>query len=129
MGQIKKIKKMKKVSYNELVTTQNPHGVDARKLHANEDVQVVHMHLKPGQSLKKHTTAVNVFFYVLEGEGVVEIGDEKQTVTKDCLIDSPKDIPHCLYNVSDADFRVLVVKTPSPTATQNRQAIENMLKN
>ena len=119
---------MKSINFKDLATTQNPHGVDARKLHANDDVQVVHMHLKPGQSLKKHTTAVNVFFYVLEGEGVVEIGDEKQTVTKDCLIDSPKDIPHCLYNESAADFRVLVVKTPSPTAAQNRQAIENMLK-
>ncbi|HRG03992.1 MAG: cupin domain-containing protein [Paludibacteraceae bacterium] len=119
---------MKTINYKDLVTAQNPHGVDARKLHSNDDVQVVHMHLKPGQSLKKHITAVNVFFYVLEGEGVVEIGDEKQTVTKDCLIDSPKDIPHCLYNESTTDFRVLVVKTPSPTAAQNTKAIENMLK-
>ena len=119
---------MKTINYKALVTAQNPHGVDARKLHSNDDVQVVHMHLKPGQSLKKHITAVNVFFYVLEGEGVVEIGDEKQTVTKDCLIDSPKDIPNCLYNESTTDFRVLVVKTPSPTAAQNTKAIENMLK-
>ena len=119
---------MKTINYKDLVTAQNPHGVDARKLRSKDDVQVVHMLLKPGHSLKKHITAVNVFFYVLEGEGVVEIGDEKQTVTKDCLIDSPKDIPHCLYNESTTDFRVLVVKTPSPTAAQNRKAIENMLK-
>jgi len=118
---------MKKISYNEMATTNNPHGVDARKLHSNDDVQVVHILLKPGESLKKHTTAVNVFFYVLEGEGVIEIGDEKQIATKDLLIDSPKDIPHCLYNESNANFRVLVVKTPSPTAVQNKQAIENML--
>jgi len=118
---------MKRVKYNEMATTNNPHEVDARKLHANNDVQVVHILLKPGESLKKHTTAVNVFFYVLEGEGVIEIGDEKQTATKDWLIDSPKNIPHCLYNESDADFRVLVVKTPSPTAEQNKQAINNML--
>ncbi|HRZ97259.1 MAG TPA: cupin domain-containing protein [Paludibacter sp.] len=118
---------MKKINYNEMVTTNNPHGVDARKLHSNDDVQVVHILLKPGESLKKHTTAVNVFFYVLEGEGIIEIGDEKQTATKDWLVDSPKDIPHCLYNESNADFRVLVVKTPSPTADQNKKAIDNML--
>ena len=46
---------------------------------------------------------------------------------KDWLIDSPKTF-HCLYNESNADFRVLVVKTPSPTAEQNKQAIKNMLK-
>ena len=81
-----------------------------------------------GSGLKKHTTAVNVFFYVLEGEGVIEIGDEKQTVTKDWLIDSPKNIPHAVYNDSSTDFRVLVVKTPAPTANQTKQAITNLLK-
>ena len=119
---------MKTVNYKEMPTTSNPHGVDARKIHANEHTQVVHMHLKPGEQLKKHTTAVDVFFYVLEGEGIVEIGDEKRTVTKDMLIDSPKGIPHCLYNESDADFRVLVVKTPMPSAEQNKRAIGSMLK-
>ena len=114
--------------YKSEETTNNPHGVDARKLHANEHVQVVHMHLKAGECLKKHTTAVDVFFYVLEGEGIVEIGDEKLAVSKDMLIDSPKNIPHCLYNESNADFRVLVVKSPAPTVMQNKQAIENMLK-
>lgn len=114
--------------YREMATTNNPHGVDARKIHGNAHTQVVHMHLHPGEQLKKHTTAVDVFFYVLEGEGIVEIGDEKQTVTKDMLIDSPKGIPHCLYNQSNADFRVLVVKTPSPSAEQNKQAIGSMLK-
>ena len=60
-------------NYKSVETTNNPHGVDARKLHGNEHVQVVHMHLKAGEYLKKHTTAVDVFFYVLEGEGIVEI--------------------------------------------------------
>ncbi|MDD3321882.1 MAG: cupin domain-containing protein [Paludibacter sp.] len=118
---------MKTTNYKEANTTKNPHGVDARKIHDNENVQVVHMCLKAGESLKKHTTAVDVFFYVLEGEGIVEIGDEKLKVTKDMLIDSPKNIPHCLYNDSNADFRVLVVKTPKPSNEQNKQAIGNML--
>jgi len=118
---------MKTINYKEATTTKNPHGVDARKIHDNENVQAVHIHLKAGDCLKKHATPVDVFFYVLEGEGVVEIGDEKLTVTKDTLIESPKNIPHCLYNESDADFRVLVVKTPAPTVDQNKQAIENII--
>jgi mannose-6-phosphate isomerase-like protein (cupin superfamily) len=118
---------MKTISYTNADKVNNPHGVDARKLHGNEHVQVVHIHLKAGESLKKHSTAVDVFFYILEGEGVVEIGDEKLTVSKDMLIESPKNIPHCLYNESNADFRVLVVKTPGPTAEQNKQAIQNLL--
>jgi len=70
--------------------------------------------LNPGESLKKHTTPVDVFFYVLEGEGIFEIGNEKQIVNKDMLVDSPKNIPHCLYNEGKEIFRVLVVKTPKP---------------
>ena len=119
---------METINYKEVGTVQNPHGVDARKLFGNEHVQVVHIHLKPGESLKKHSTAVDVFFYVLEGVGIVEIGDEKLTAGRDTLIDSPKNIPHCLYNESEADFRVLVVKTPAPTTEQNKQAIEKMLQ-
>jgi len=119
---------MKTISFNEIETTKNPHGVEAKKIHENENVQVVHMLLKPGESLKKHTTAVDVFFYVLEGEGIVEIGDEKQTVSKDMLIDSPKNIPHCLYNEGSENFRILVIKTPNPTADQNRHAIKEMMK-
>ena len=78
---------------------------------------MIHITLEPGESLKKHITPVDVFFYVLEGTGVVEIGDEKKAVSKDALIESPKDIPHCWYNESGATFRVLVVKTPRPVAS------------
>ena len=117
---------MKTLNYKEIETTKNPHGVEARKIHDNENVQVVHMLLKPGESLKKHFTPVDVFFYVLEGSGIVEIGDEKQEVGKDMLVDSPKNIPHCLYNEGSEIFRVLVVKTPKPTANQNKDSIQNM---
>ncbi len=120
---------MKTTSYTQVETTKNPHGIEARKIHDTDHVQVVHMLLKPGEQLKKHTTAVDLFFYVLEGTGIVEIGDEKQEVVKDMLIDSPKNIPHCLYNVSKDIFRVLVVKTPKPTDQQNRRAVHNMLNN
>jgi mannose-6-phosphate isomerase-like protein (cupin superfamily) len=55
---------------------------------------------------------VDVFFYILEGEGFVEIGDEQEAVSADMLIESPARIPHRLFNESDGDFRFLVVKTP-----------------
>ena len=75
----------------------------------------MHITLEPGESLKKHITPVDVFFYVLEGTGVVEIGEERKEVGPDTLIDSPAKIPHCWYNESDKVFRVLVVKVPRPT--------------
>ncbi|AIS32913.1 cupin domain-containing protein [Methanobacterium formicicum] len=92
-----------------------PHKVDVRKLYDTENATTVHITLQPGESLKKHITPVDVFFYVLEGTGIVEIGDEKKEVGKDTLIDSPARIPHCWYNESENVLRFLVVKVPRPT--------------
>jgi mannose-6-phosphate isomerase-like protein (cupin superfamily) len=106
---------MKIVNCKETETSKNPHGVEIKKLHGNEHVHVAHALLKPGEIIKSHTTPVDVFFYILEGEGIVEIGDEKQKVSRDMLIDSPKGIPHSLYNEGTEIFRFLIVKTPNPT--------------
>jgi mannose-6-phosphate isomerase-like protein (cupin superfamily) len=106
---------MKIVKALEAPEAPNPHNVSARALHSSEHVQVSLVTLKPGEALKRHVTPVDVFFYILEGEGVVEIGDERQSVSTDMLVDSPARIPHRLLNESDGDFRFLVVKTPRPT--------------
>ncbi len=60
-------------------------------------------------------TPTDVFFYILEGKGIVEIGDEQQEVSQDMLIESPSRIPHRLLNPGDGIFRVLVVKAPRQT--------------
>jgi mannose-6-phosphate isomerase-like protein (cupin superfamily) len=93
----------------------NPHNVSVRMLYDTENAQAVHIELKPGEALKKHITPVDVFFYVLEGKGVVEIGDETEEVSRDMLIESPAKIPHRLVNPGDEVFRVLVVKAPRQT--------------
>jgi quercetin dioxygenase-like cupin family protein len=103
---------MKITRIEETATFKNVHLVEAKQIYDNENATVIHMSLQPGQSLKKHTTPVNVFFYILEGKGTVEIGEEKQEVQKDTLIESPKGIPHLLRNSGDSVFKFLVVKLP-----------------
>ena len=106
---------MKITDVAKVVSGQNPHHVDARKIYDSPHAMAVVITLNPGEALKKHITPVDVFFYVLEGTGVVEIGSEKQTVGKDMLVESPAKIPHKWTNESNAVFRVLVVKVPKPT--------------
>ncbi|MFA0832743.1 MAG: cupin domain-containing protein [Methanobacterium formicicum] len=106
---------MKIVDIASVKSSPNPHGVDARKIYDTENAVAVHMTIKPGESLKKHKTPVDVFFYVLEGEGVVEIGGEKGVVTKDSLVESPAKNPHTWYNKGERDLRILIVKIPRPT--------------
>ena len=106
---------MKITDVAKVVSGPNPHHVDARKIYESPHAVAVVITLNPGEALKKHITPVDVFFYVLEGSGVIEIGDEKQKVGKDNLVESPARIPHRWINEGPSVFRVLVVKVPKPT--------------
>ena len=103
---------LKIVDLKVVQTGENPHGVDSKSLYNTEHATVTHLSLKPGEQLKKHITPTNVFFYVLEGRGFVEVGDEIKEVGPDTLIESPKGIPHCWYNRGSSILRFLVVKVP-----------------
>jgi quercetin dioxygenase-like cupin family protein len=108
------IKKVKETRIEE-----TPHQVEVRKLYDKESAQAMHITLQPGEALKPHITPVDVFFYVLEGTPEILIGKEKIEVPVDSLVESPKDIVHCLYNNSTNIARILVVKAPKPT-TQSK---------
>ena len=103
------VTKLKETSITEI-----PHKLDVRKLYDKNTAQAMHIKLEAGESLKPHITPVDVFFYVLEGTPEILVGKEKKTVEADCLVESPKDIPHCISNNSDKVARVLVVKAPKP---------------
>lgn len=102
-------------SVKDLQVQENPHGVDVRQMYNHDNAQAMHMTLNPGQSLKPHITPVDVFFYVLEGTPTIQVGDEINTVEKDNLVESPKDIVHCISNKSNSHARILVVKAPKQT--------------
>jgi len=106
---------MKTIEVKNAKSIENPHGVDARKLYDKKNAVAFHLTIEPGQSLKRHITAVDVFFYVLFGKGIIEIGDEKLEVVEDTVIESPAKIVHCWYNESDVPLKILVVKVPRPT--------------
>ncbi len=108
---------MKIIEVKSTPITETPHKVDVRRLYDEETAQAVHITLQPGESLKPHITPVDVFFYILEGKTDVRVGDETITVEADNLVESPKGIPHCLSNSSQARTRILVVKAPRPTTS------------
>ncbi len=105
---------MKIVKWIEREIVETPHKVDVRKLYERESAQVMHITLKPGESLKPHITPVDVFFYILEGTIDVRVGEETVSVVQDSLVESPKNIIHCLSNSSSLIGRILVVKAPKP---------------
>ncbi len=99
-------------SVKEAPLQENPHQVDVRRLYDRDIAQAMHITLHPGQSLKPHITPVDVFFYVLEGAPEIQVGNEIKTVAQDNLVESPRDIIHCISNNSESVARILVVKSP-----------------
>jgi len=99
---------------SEVPVMETAHNVDARNLYNTPDAMVTIITLKPGQSLKRHITPVDVAFYVIKGSGIIEIGDEKESVEEGTLVESPKDILHCWYNESGVDLTFMVIKAPRP---------------
>ena len=105
---------MKKVDAKNSPLVKNPHNVAVTALYDTENAQVMHITLQPGESLKRHVTPVDVFFYVLEGTPDIEIGEERETVFSDFLVESPALIPHCIYNEGKTVARIMVAKVPKP---------------
>ena len=105
---------MKVTRYQDQEKHPNPHGVDVRKLYDKESAQVSHITLLPGEGLKPHKTPVDVFFVVLEGTPVIQVGEEEEICEKDNLIESPAHIVHNIYNPTQNVARILVVKAPRP---------------
>jgi len=101
-------------NYKEMESIQNPHGIVSNKLYDTENAVVMHLTLKAGEALKPHITPVDVFFYILEGNPTILVGEEKVKVKPGDLIESPQDIVHCIYNETDSIVRVLVNKVPRP---------------
>ena len=107
---------MKISKVTETPIKETPHKVDARMLYDKDSAQAIHIRLNPGESLKPHITPVDVFFFVIEGTPDVLVGEEKRKIEVNSLVESPKNIVHCIYNNSDTVVRVLVVKAPKPAA-------------
>ncbi|MFN8258060.1 MAG: cupin domain-containing protein [Bacteroidales bacterium] len=104
-------------NYKSEEIRENPHKVDVRQMYNNASAQVMHVTLRPGESLKPHKTPVDVVFYVLEGTPLIQVGNESKEFEKDTLIESPAEIVHCISNLSKNDTRVLVIKAPRPDVT------------
>jgi len=105
---------MKAAKFTDFPEKDTPHKVSVRMIYDHDHGQAVVISLRKGETLKKHITPVDVFFYVLEGSGKVEVGEEVREVSRDMIVESPARIPHRLFNESSEEFRFLVVKMPKP---------------
>ena len=87
-----------------------PFNLDGKKMYIGLNVELVHLSLKPGEVLEKHSNPFDVVFYILEGRGIVETDDESISVEPDMSIEIEMGINRGITNTGDDVLRVLVVK-------------------
>jgi len=83
---------MKITKITDATIKETTHKVDVRMLYDKDTAQAIHITLKPGENLKPHITPVDVFFFIIEGTPEILVGEEKQRVTANSIVESPKDI-------------------------------------
>ena len=64
--------------------------------------------LKPGKVLELHIDPYEEIYYLLQGQGIMTVGDEQQKVSAGDAIWLPYGVPHGLTNDGDEDCIILV---------------------
>lgn len=64
--------------------------------------------LKPGKVIESHVDPYEEIYYVLQGQGVMTVGDEQQKVSAGDATWLPYGVPHSLANEGDEDCIILV---------------------
>ncbi len=92
-----------------LVTYQTGQVV-SRTLAQNEALSITLFALDEGEAISTHITPGDALVYVLDGEVVLEIGDERVPTPKGRATVMPANVPHALYAEERFKMLLIVVK-------------------
>jgi mannose-6-phosphate isomerase-like protein (cupin superfamily) len=87
-----------------------PFKLDGKKIITRSDSELIHLTLKPGEILEKHTNPFDVLFYVIQGKGIIEAGEETKLVEKDSCIEIALGVERGWTNSGNEDLKILVIK-------------------
>ncbi len=73
---------------------------------------LAHAVLAPGKEIEAHVDPYEEIYFVLEGQGLMSVGQESREVGPLDATYLPAGIPHALLNIGDQDLVILVVAAP-----------------
>lgn len=99
------------MNYTTLETAEKvPFNLDGRKMFVDPRAEIIHLTLKPGEVLEKHTNPFDVVIYIVDGEGVIETSGEKLSVKASHCIPINAGAQRGLKNVGFGSLKALVFK-------------------
>lgn len=101
---------MDTITLNAAPKVPIPVPFDARIMHSDGPVEVIHILLQPGEGVPPHDNPFDVLFYVLEGSGELTIEGQVRQMAADSLIAIPTGTQRGWHNPGSDPVRLLVIK-------------------
>jgi quercetin dioxygenase-like cupin family protein len=89
-------------------------GVNVQALYSAEQGGINMITMEPGTILDKHIMFVDMWFFVLEGEGIFYLGDDKTVISAESIVECPKDIPRTWKNTGETILRLMAIRNTNP---------------
>ncbi|MFA7661718.1 MAG: cupin domain-containing protein [Anaerovoracaceae bacterium] len=104
---------MQVIKSKDMVGEINMRGVSAVHLINETHTRVTKITMHPGDEVPAHDVPVEVFFFVIQGKGTIQIGEELAIVEAQDLVLCPMNTKMSLRADQGDTFVVLNVKTPN----------------
>lgn len=79
----------------------------------------------PGGKVPLHSHGNEEVYTILQGSGIMQMGEEKRVVTAISSVYIPSDVPHSLMNQSEKDLVMMFVYSPAGWVDHWTQEAEN----
>lgn len=88
-------------------------GCDGWHLLKQDDLSVIQERVPPGEQEQRHYhNTARQFFYILQGEAVLEVAGSRAVLQAEQGIEVPPGVPHQFRNESDREVIFLVISAP-----------------
>ena len=92
-------------------------GILSRVLHKDERLNITAFGFSPGEELSTHSAPTPAVLFFLEGEGVVQLGEDSQPIRAGSFVFMQPNLPHGIRATSG--LRMLLVQIKLPLAKPN----------
>lgn len=87
-----------------------PFDLDGHILHSENQLELVHLTLQPGESVSEHKNPFDVIFYVVQGSGTLTVENDSYELSANDTTKITSDKNRSWKNTGDQDLRILVIK-------------------
>jgi len=107
----------KKIEEIESFSAQE--GTEIRQIFSSKDTNnairysLAHCTINPGNSSNPHTMKTSEIFYILQGSGIVHVGEEQKQITKNETIFVPPMSKQFIENNGEIDLIALCIVDPA----------------